>query len=337
MLNGKRSPMRNPKSIYCMLLWFLTSLFPIGISGYLSAASITTVEILEKAEIEEDKILLGKIANIKGEDPDLVQKLKEIVVGKAPLPGNSRQIDEDYLKLRLKQCGTDLCQIRLQAPEIIEVSRDFVEIPREKIEKIVLDFIYEKSPWGRARLDVKNIQVSHMVVLPKGDITYKVVPPRNTEYLGTIPLAVLFMVNGRFEKKVWATVKTEVLTAVVVTKRPLGRFKRIEPDDIHLQKMDLADLPSNIITNIEEALGKRTKRTIDAKVVLRTDLIEFPPLVRRGDVVTIIAESDGLKITTRGKIKERGCRGEKIKVVNLNSNKVIYARILDSNTVKVDF
>jgi flagella basal body P-ring formation protein FlgA len=145
------------------------------------------------------------------------------------------------------------------------------------------------------------------------------------------------MVNGRFEKKVWAIVKTEVMTAVVVTKRPLGRFKRIEPDDIHLQKMDLAGLPSNIITNVEEAIGKRTKRTIDAKVALRTDLIEFPPLVRRGDVVTIIAESDGLRVTTRGKIKERGCRGEKIKVVNLNSKKVIYAQILDSNTVKVDF
>ena len=77
-------------------------------------------EIEPKAEIEEDKILLGKIANIKGEDPDLVQKLKEIVVGKAPLPGNSRQIDEDYVRLRLKQCGADLCQIKLQAPQLIE-------------------------------------------------------------------------------------------------------------------------------------------------------------------------------------------------------------------------
>ncbi|MBW2359226.1 MAG: flagella basal body P-ring formation protein FlgA [Deltaproteobacteria bacterium] len=52
--------------------------------------------------------------------------------------------------------------------------------------------------------------------------------------------------------------------------------------------MDLANLPSNVITKREEALGKRTKRTIDAKVVLRTDLIELPPLVRRGDVVLII-------------------------------------------------
>jgi flagella basal body P-ring formation protein FlgA len=329
--------MKKPKSIYSMLLWSLTSFLFLGMSDYSAAASITTIKLSEKAEIEEDKILLGKIANISGEDPALVQKLEGIFVGQAPLPGNSRQIDEDYVKLRLKQSGTDLCNIRLQIPQRINVSRDFVEIPCNKIKKIVLEFIYQKSPWGRDRLNVKDIQVFHSAILPKGDITYRVVPPRNADYLGTIPMSVVFMVNGQFEKKVWATVKTEVLTAVVVTKRPLGRFKRIEPDDIHLREMDLADLPSNIITSVEEAVGKRTKRTLDAGIVLRSDLIEFPPLVRRGDVVTIIAETDGLRITTRGKIKERGCRGEKIKVVNINSKKVIYARILDSNTVKVDF
>lgn len=329
--------MKKPKSIYSMFPWFLTCLLFLGTSDYSAAASITTIEISEKAEIEEDKILLGKIANIKGEDPALVQKLGKIFVGQAPLPGNSRRIDEDYVKLRLKQSGTDLCNIRLQIPETIEVSRDALDVPCKKIERIVLDYIYQKNTWGKDRLNVKDIHVSHGVILPKGDITYKVVPPRNTDYLGTIPVSVHFMVNGQFEKKVWATVKTEVLTAVVLTKRPLGRFKRIEPDDIQLRRMDLADLPSNIITNMEEALGKRTKRTLDAETVLRTDLIELPPLVRRGDVVTIIAESDGLRITTRGKTKERGCRGEKIKIVNLNSNKVIYARILDSNTVKVDF
>ena len=329
--------MKKQKSIYFMLFWFPICLLFFGISDYSAAASITTIEISKKSEIEEEKILLGKIASIRGEDPALVQKLEGVFVGQAPLPGHSRLIDEDYVKLRLKQAGTDLCKIRLEIPETIVVSRDAVEIPCKKIEQIVLDFIYQKNPWGRDKLNVKDIEVTHAAVLPKGDITYKVVPPRNTDYLGTIPMSVVFTINGQFEKKVWATVKTEVLTAVVVTKRPLGRFKQIEADDIQLQKMDLADLPSNIITDIEEALGKRTKRSLDAEMVLRTDLIEFPPLVRRGDVVTIIAESDGLRITTRGKIKERGCRGEKIKVVNLNSNKVIYARILDSNTVKVDF
>lgn len=329
--------MKNPKSAYIILLRFIIFIFFSGIPGYLFAASVITIQIPEEAEIEEDKIILGEIANINGEDPNLVKKLSGIVVGKAPLPGNSRRIDEDYVKLRIKQSGTDLGGIRLQVPEKIEVSRDFVEISKEDIQKIVMDFICKKSPWERERLNVKDIRVDHGAILPKGDITYKVMPPRSTDYLGITPMAVVFKINGKFEKKVWVTVEIEVVTSVVVTTKPLGRYKRIESDDIHLQKMDLASLPSNIITNTEEALGKRTKRTIDAETPLRTDLIEFPPLVRRGDVVTVIAESDGLRITTRGKIKQRGCRGDKIKVVNLNSNKVIYAKIIDSNTVRVDF
>ena len=117
----------------------------------------------------------------------------------------------------------------------------------------------------------------------------------------------------------------------------MRRYQLITEDDIRLQKMDLAELPSNIITSCEEVLGKRTKSAINANVVLRSDLVELPPLVRRGDVVLMIAESDGLKITALGEVRERGRRGERIRVVNLDSKREIYARVLDSKTVKVDF
>jgi flagella basal body P-ring formation protein FlgA len=101
--------------------------------------------------------------------------------------------------------------------------------------------------------------------------------------------------------------------------------------------MNLANLPSGIITNIHEALGKRAKRAINVKAVLRADFIELPPLVRRGDVVTVIAESAGLKISAVGKVREKGHRGDRIRVMNLDSGKAIYARVLNSNTVLVDF
>jgi flagella basal body P-ring formation protein FlgA len=144
-------------------------------------------------------------------------------------------------------------------------------------------------------------------------------------------------VNGDFRKKVWATVNIEVLTEMVVTKRPLRRYQVITDDDIQLKELDLAKVKSNAVTNYEEVLGKRTKRAIKANMVLRTDHLELPPLVKRGDVVSIIAESDGLRITALGEVKKRGCRGERIRVVNLDSKKGIYARVLDSNRVKVDF
>ena len=93
----------------------------------------------------------------------------------------------------------------------------------------------------------------------------------------------------------------------------------------------------NVVVDVDNVVGKRTTRAIKAGVILRTDMVELPPLVKRGDVVVIIAESEGLKVTALGKAKHRGHRGEKIAVENLDSRKEVFARVLDASTVKVDF
>jgi flagella basal body P-ring formation protein FlgA len=124
---------------------------------------------------------------------------------------------------------------------------------------------------------------------------------------------------------------------VVITKKPLGRHKPITEDDITVLKMDLAKVPSGVITDPDAVLGKRTSRAIGSKTVLRTDLVEFPPLVRRGDVVEIVAETQGFKVTALGQVKKKGALGERIPVMNFESKKVLYARVMDSKTVKIDF
>ena len=325
------------RSCIAVIVLFLAFLPLPGISGHIFAAGINTVRVFERSEVKYDKIRLGQIAEIKGEDPALLKKLREIVIGKAPLPGKSRRIDEDCIRIRLKRNGIDLSQIRLRVPIKVEVSRSFIKISKEKIEKIVMDSVYGLVPWEKDQVRIKKICVSNSVLLPEGNITYKVVAPRNTDFLGNVPLSVLFKVNRRLEKKIWATVNIEVLTEMVVTKRSLRRYHTITEDDIHLKKMDLSKVKSNAVTTYEEALGKRTKRAINTGEVLRTDHIELPPLVKRGDVVSIIAETDGLRITALGEVRKKGCRGERIKVLNLDSKKCIYAHVLDSNTVRVDF
>jgi len=51
----------------------------------------------------------------------------------------------------------------------------------------------------------------------------------------------------------------------------------------------------------------------------------------------MVAESGGLKISTQGEARQRGAKGDRIKVMNLDSRKSIYARVVDRNTVRVDF
>ena len=65
---------------------------------------------------------------------------------------------------------------------------------------------------------------------------------------------------------------------------------------------------------------------------LKDWMLEKSPIVDRGDVVTILAESDGLRVTVPGRILERGYSGELVRVENIMSKKQVYARVTDHST-----
>ena len=301
------------------------------------AEGTTTIRIRERVEIAAAEVLLGQIANIAGNDVQLNQYLRGIVIGKAPVPGDSRQFDRDHLIQRLKQHHINLTAVRVEAPQQINVIRSHIQIQKQEIEKIVSDFILQHTPQANTTMRIKEIQVPKSLILPKGRITYKVAAPRSRQLMGRCPISVDFSVDGRVQKKVWTNAMIEVLGQVVVTRKPLGRFKPITADDIEVRTLDLANLPANVLSDPAAAIGKRTKRAIGSQMPLRADHIELPPLVKRGDLVVIIAESESMKITTLGQVKKKGRLGELIPVVNLDSKKILHARVLDANTVKVDF
>jgi flagella basal body P-ring formation protein FlgA len=161
-------------------------------------------------------------------------------------------------------------------PDAIEVSRASVIITREEIKRAVSDFINANMEWDKDRMKIREIQVKDDVVLPKGNVSYRIEPLRNTNYRGKIALPIHFSVNGRFQKRILATAEVTLFTDVVVAKKSLRRYGRIAEDDIELREKDLSKIRSNVITDPDEVLGKRAKRSITAGTMLRPDLIEYP-------------------------------------------------------------
>jgi flagellar basal body P-ring formation protein FlgA len=306
-------------------------------AGLAWAAGSASVRCPEQAEIAADQILLGSVARVDGSDAQLVRRLEEVELGRAPLPGKTRTLDGAGILTRIKQSGIDPSQLDLQIPAEVVITRAAITVGREQIEQIVRGYIQQQAAGAADTLRIKDIRINEPVVLPQGRLTTRVAAPKNTELAGTLPLSVVFSVDEEVEKRVWVTVSLERLTRVVVARRPLGRYKPIDDDDIEVKDVDAAGLPADCITRPETVIGKRTRRPVDTGTVLRPDLVEFPPLVKNGDRVRIIAETSGLRISAFGQVKQKGCQGELIQVVNLDSNKVVYARVVDSHTVKIDF
>lgn len=322
-------------SLPVICMWTVVLLH--AMTGPIFAGSGMRINVLPASVIDGDSVYLGKIAKIEGKDPVLIDRLGSIYIGRAPLPGNTLEFDAADLNRRLKQNGFDPADMVLQIPPKVIVKRSLIIMSREKIQTLVSDYITQNLLAGLPDARVKDIRVAGEIELPDGRITYTVHPAHNAEAMGKIQFTINFDVNGKFFKRTWATATVEVISDVVVTKKPLGRYKPITEDDIEVQKMDLANLPSDVIQDPDAVLGKRAKRAIGAQTVLRPNLIEFPPVVKRGDVVVIVAETDGLKITALGEVRKKGRIGERIPVINYDSKKILYAQVVDANTVKVEF
>jgi len=322
-----------------LTVWLLlvAAIFQIGFSNHSAAADVVTITLLEAVEIDGPSIYLGQIAQIDGRDLQLIQQLNEVAVGKAPLPSRSRVVETDYVKLRLRQNGFDVATLNLNGSRHVKITRSYIEVGKAEIEKIISDYLYHEALKGQPSAIVKAVRVPDRLILPQGRITYQVIPPKHTNFLGKIPLSIQFHVDGKLKKKVWAMATIEMAIDVAVAKRPLRKHKLIDENDVEFKKMDLAQLPANVITDPQDVIGKRTRQTISSKAVLHTDLIELPPIIKRGDVVVIVVELKGLRITARGKAKRRGRLGERIPVENLDSKKILYVQVVDSHTVKLEY
>lgn len=304
----------------------------------LGAAGLTSVRVYDRADVAADQIRLGGIARIDGDDAAFVRKLQDVILGRSPLPGKSRTLEPATLLSRLRQSGIDPEQLDLQIPPEIVLNREAAAIERDQIEQIVRAFIQQQAGEkpGEA-IVIKDIRVPEPVQLPKGPFTARVIVPKNSELAGHVPLQVVFNVEPDFERRIGVTASLEQRVNVVVTRRPLGRFKPIDAADVELKAVDAAGLPADRMDDPEAVIGKRTRRALDAGTVLRPDLLEFPPIIKRGDRVRIIAESPSLRISAFGQAKQKGAQGELIPVVNLDSNKVVHARVVDSMTVRIEF
>jgi flagella basal body P-ring formation protein FlgA len=184
---------------------------------------------------------------------------------------------------------------------------------------------------------VRDIRVADDLVVAPGELSYRVTFAKIPIRSNKIPVSVAVFVNGKQYRKIWATLLADILQEVVVLKHTMRRYQRITAKDIQLVDMNLADIPKNAITSDQDILGKRITKSLLSGTVLRTDIVEFPPLVKRGDIVTVKAVSGALQVTTLGKAKNNGRHGERIKIVNIDTQKELYGYVVDAKTVKVLF
>lgn len=207
----------------------------------------------------------------------------------------------------------------------------------DEIRAAVAAYIHQKSAGLGLEVRIKPYSIAKGPAQPEGPLEYEVVAPQQWEGWGAVNLTVLARKGDRLVRNSSMRVEVEALTDMVVTVRQLDQGTIITSKDITLQKRDIASVGGKFSQNVNDLIGKRTRTTVKANAAIRPDQVEKVPLIVSGQMVTIVAENEIMKITVAGRARNNGAEGDTIMVQNLNSLKEIPARVINATTVQVAF
>lgn len=130
--------------------------------------------------------------------------------------------------------------------------------------------------------------------------------------------------------------KLHHIMAVPVLINPLRRGDIISRDDIDYIDMRTSDITSNTLINKNKLIGQTPRRGIAAmRPITRSD-IKPPMLIKKGDLVVMNLNTDGLKLITQGRAIQNGVEGDVIKIENSDSGHIITAIVTGRRTVSVN-
>lgn len=212
-----------------------------------------------------------------------------------------------------------------------------VEIGAGKIQSLLVDHIEANMPWPRERVRIFFPERMADVSLAGDSIAVQVIPSGQEGFIGDAFYGVRFLQEGRFLLQRSYRVRMEVLMDVVVAVRMIPKDREITPEDVRLSGRWFTRIPLQQAATVEEVAGKRSCVMLMPNAEVTRNVLRDVPVVRRGKPVQIVLFNGPLSLQTIGVPEEDGGRGALIRVRNVSSQKVVFARVVSDTQVSVDF
>ena len=142
--------------------------------------------------------------------------------------------------------------------------------------------------------------------------------------------------DGQTPWTILVTVQVETEAEVVVARRSLPIGTVLKDDEMTIIRRRLSGTIDCCATDIAAMVGQRVRRPIAADAVITLDSIEAPPLVRRGEIVSVIADAAGFEVRSMGTALADARKGDPVRIRHSTSLRIIQARADSRGVVRVD-
>ncbi|WP_248886189.1 flagellar basal body P-ring formation chaperone FlgA [Acidithiobacillus acidisediminis] len=124
---------------------------------------------------------------------------------------------------------------------------------------------------------------------------------------------------------------------ILIAAHSLSAGTILSRADFDVSEANPGELSGTPVNTPEQVIGQRLRFGVMAGQPLLLSMLQSRNLVHAGQMVTVIAEGDGVRIATVAQAIEDGRDGQSILVRNVQSGRVLHAIVTSTGNVRVSF
>ncbi len=285
------------------------------------------ISLKEEAAIQSDLVFLKDIADLKGSDPNAIDRLARMPLGQAPDFGSVRILTRHQVIQLVRDAAGMISDESFLGAAAVQIKLQGKEIDASEIVPLLKARLLEKTQWKESELEIRSIGNLTGIELPPGEVELRL---SSDALIGNhrgflIPIEVVQ--SGKTLRCFWVSSEIRIHAGVQTAARKIARGTILTDDDIVEKQTEITDLRTAYVRDPVDVLGKVSRRSFSPGDPLTRDAFTDPYLVKNGETVRLRLERNGMVLTSLARAEQNGKLGQVIRVRNLDFSTILKAQV----------
>jgi flagella basal body P-ring formation protein FlgA len=230
-----------------------------------------------------------------------------------------------WLKCLLAMTGVVFLTLPVQASQNWQDLDDL----QQQVEVFLKDR-YQLPAVERVEVKVGNLDPRLMLPACPQPLTLSLNDPTNSG--GQLTVQTRCEATQRWS--IYVPAQVALFRPLAVAGRQLERGDVISESDITIEVVNVSQLRQGYVIEPDNIIGRELQRPLNKGEAFRSAILEAPMVIKRGDAVHIEMQAGAIAVNSTGVAMANGRVGQRIRVRNSQSDRIVSAEVVEAGKVR---